>query len=60
MQPMQRVAACAAGMVVLYLLVLRSGTNNVASPIPDAGNADGQPFYRKRLVAIGDLHGGEC
>jgi hypothetical protein len=66
MQPVQRVALLTFGLVVLYFVA--SHARGRSSSAPAAGNpieqhggvedGAGKPVYRKRLVAIGDLHGG--
>lgn len=63
MQPIQRVAALALGLVVLYFIAMRRTTDTdgkapISQTPSGAGGEADKPVYRKRLVAIGDLHGG--
>ena len=66
MQPIQRVAALTLGLAVLYFLAVRynpsSATSGTRTPHSGGQGQQGkgdESVYRKRLVAIGDLHGGQ-
>jgi hypothetical protein len=48
------------GVLVLYLGARSlGGSRKVVEVTPPPGSSHGEPTFRQRLVAIGDLHGGE-
>jgi hypothetical protein len=48
------------GVIVLYLGARSiGGSRKVVEVIPPPTSRHGEPIFRQRLVAIGDLHGGK-